>query len=304
MPLKAIISNIALCSLHDGDGVRAVVYFKGCGLNCKWCHNPETNSKKPEIIYTPVKCICCGRCIEVCPSCHIIKDGKMEFLRKNCTGCGKCFEACPTGALSLCGEYKTVSDVFNFVMKDAHYYEATGGGVTLSGGECLLWSDFCAELLKKCKENGVNTAIETALFVDWLKIQKVIPYVDLFYADLKIPNSKKHEKYTGSGNELIIENMQKLTKEAKRVIIRIPLIPTVNDGDEDIKGFAEIIKTLGKIEGVEVLKYNNLAEAKYNGVGKSFYSFAKESQSDEETEEFCKKLRAELADKINVFFEK
>lgn len=302
MSISGNISNISRSSLHDGPGIRTVVYFKGCGLNCKWCHNPETISAKSDILYVPIKCVHCGKCVELCPDCHKIDGNDMLFLRENCKKCGKCAENCPSGALSVSGENRDLEDVFKEISKDSHYFDQSGGGVTLSGGECLLQADFCAELLKKCKENGIHTVIETALFVPWRNIEKVIPYVDLFYTDFKIPDSKKHEEYTAQGNELILENLTKLSTLKKgKIIVRIPLIPSVNDSETDIAQFAEKLLPIAEnFEGIEILKYNSLGISKYKISGKEYTDFGS-AQTDEELVSHCEKLQNALQNKTKVF---
>lgn len=291
MSVSALITNISRGSLHDGPGIRTVVYFKGCAMRCKWCHNPETLSAQKQILYTPSKCIHCGKCIELCPEHHITKGKDMMLLRDGCTACGKCAESCPSLALSMCGEEKNVDEVFEEIKKDFHYYEPSGGGVTFSGGECLLQAQFVAEAARLCRDNKINTAVESAFFVPWENIEKVLPYIDLFFADLKLPNPDKHYKYTGRDNKLIIENIQGLSKKHGNIILRIPIIPGVNDSNEDIDGFAEIIKTFDAgVKAIELLKYNNLAEAKYAVSGKDYVKFADSSQTDEEMRRLCSTL--------------
>ena len=301
MPLSAVISNISRCSVHDGPGIRTVVYFKGCGLRCLWCHNPEAVSPEKEILYAPTKCLHCGRCLAVCPDHHKIVGNDMAFLREGCLACGKCAEVCPSGALTLCGKDMTVSEVMAEIKKDLHYYRQNGG-VTLSGGECLLRPDFVAALLEECKKLSVHIALETALFVPWKNVEKVLPYLDFIFADLKIPDGAKSEKYTGQGNGLIIENLKKLASAAqKKVTVRIPLIPAVNDSDGDIAGFTAILSDIAPdLAGVEVLRYNNLAESKYLISGKRYNDFG-EPQTDAELTAFCDRLRSALSDKCPVF---
>ena len=302
MSLSALITNIARASLHDGPGVRTVVYVKGCGLRCAWCHNPETHSDGPEILFAPVKCVHCGRCIVVCPEHHAVRDGRLEFLRDGCRNCGRCAEACPSGALEVCGIRRTAEEVMTEIRKDLPYYTESGGGVTLSGGECLRQSAFCAEVLRRCREEGIRTAVETALYVPYSAVEAVLPYCGLFFADLKIPDPEKHRRYTGADNRRILENLYALAEAAPgRVTVRIPLIPAVNDSPEDILGFAQrLMPIAGRIEGVEVLRYNTLAASKYALCGKDCADFG-EAQSDEALLGFCEALGKALCGKVKVY---
>ena len=292
MPVTAPITNISGCSLHDGPGVRTVVYFKGCPLSCRWCHNPETQAMKPQILYLPQKCIHCGACLEVCPEHHVIRDGQMVYLREGCTGCGRCAEICPSRALELCGEEKTVDEVFARIEKDRHYYDASGGGVTFSGGECLLHTEFLTRLAEKCHKAGIHTAVESALHVPWEKVAPLIPHIDLSFGDLKIPDPEKHRCYTGRSNDRILENLRRLSREADNIILRIPVIPGVNDSREDLEGFARIIRTFGNgVKEVELLKYNPLAKSKYTFLDEEYTAFSQESQTDSRMRELCDLLQ-------------
>jgi len=301
MYVTAPITNISRGSLHDGPGIRTVVYFKGCGLKCKWCHNPETLKAKKQILYMPQKCIHCGKCIEVCPECHKIDGDDMVFLREKCVSCGKCADSCPSLALTLCGDDKTSDELFSEIIKDKHYFDSSNGGVTFSGGECLLHTDFLVEILKKCKENGIHTAIESAFYVPWENVKKVIPYIDFVFADLKIPNGEKHKEFTGKDNSLIIENIKKLSFIHNDITIRIPVIPGVNDSEADFDGFSKILKTFGEgIKGVELLKYNNLAESKYQISGENYTKFSERPQTEEEMKMLCEKLSEKSG--LNCYF--
>ena len=281
MSVTAPITNISGCSLHDGPGVRTVVYFKGCPLSCRWCHNPETKARRRQILYIPTKCIQCGACVALCPEHHVIRDGQMVYLREGCTGCGRCAESCPSLALNLCGEDKTVDEVFDRIVKDRHYYDASGGGVTFSGGECLLHTPFLELLAGKCHDAGIHTAIESAFFVPWDRIAPMIPLTDMFYGDLKIADPEKHRTYTGQRNDLIVENIRRLSREHSNIILRIPVIPGVNDSEEDLESFGQIIRSFGPgVKEVELLKYNPLARSKYDFLGDNYTSFSDAPQTD------------------------
>lgn len=226
----------------------------------------------------------------------------MQFVREGCKSCARCAEACPAEALTLCGNTMTVDDVMREIRKDSHYYAQSGGGCTLSGGECLLQADFCASLLQACKEEGIHTMIETALFVPWSQIEKVLPYCDAFFTDFKIANPQKHKQYTGQDNKLILQNLQKLLNAFPgNITIRIPLIPGVNDTSSDIADFANALSPFSAtLENIEVLRYNSLAESKYAQSGKSYTNFGK-PQTDEALLGYCRDLKAALNDQVNVF---
>lgn len=296
MSVTAIVSNVSRGSLHDGPGVRTVVYLKGCALRCRWCHNPEALSAQPQVMYAPIKCIHCGRCVEICPEHHRVIGDDMVLEREGCAACGKCAENCPSGALSMSGTRRTLDEVWKEVMRDRHYYQTSGGGITLSGGECLLQADFAAQLLARCREAGVHTAVETALFVTWESIEKVLPMCDLFLCDFKIPDPEKHRAYTGQDNRLILQNFRALTQRAPgRVLLRIPLIPGVNDSEAEMLAFAEKIRDFEEgLQSIELLKYNPMAESKYRQVGMNYEAFGEEAQSDDEVKQLAEALEGAL----------
>lgn len=295
MSVTAMISNISRGSLHDGPGVRTVVYFMGCPLRCLWCHNPETQLPRARTVYNSNKCIGCGKCIEICPEHHIIENGKMTFVLDSCSACGNCVEHCPSCALTVIGEKKSVDEVFEEIKKDIHYYITSGGGVTFSGGECLLYPDFVVALAKKCRAEGIHTTVESAFCVPWENIESVLQTIDMFYIDLKIADPQKHKKYTGKDNRLILDNLQRISQTEKTVVLRIPIIPHVNDSDEDITQFGEVIAEFGKaIQSVELLKYNYLAQSKYDLIGEKYTAFAQKAQTDEQMSRYADMLSEKI----------
>lgn len=300
--MNPLICNIARCSLHDGEGVRTVVYLKGCNLRCLWCHNPEGIRPEKEILLYPSRCIKCGRCAELCPEHHMISGGEPVFIRDGlCVKCGRCADACPNGALLLCGEERTEKELLTEILKDKPYYDNSGGGVTFSGGECLLYPEFLAHTLSLCRKASVDTAVETALCVPWENIEKVMPFTDAFIVDIKHADNDKHRVLTGRGNGLILENLCRLSQLHNNICIRVPLIPTVNDDDENLCNTALIINSLGcGVKKVELLKYNNMAAGKYEALGLTAKIFAAMPQSEEEIRQKRRFFRALLREGIEL----
>ncbi len=266
--MKGIITDIQRFSLNDGPGIRTTVFFKGCNMACLWCHNPETISIKPQIIYYGNNCINCFNCLELCPTKALKQiDNKHVFVRELCNNCGKCTEICFPGALTLSGKEMEPGEVMEEVMQDMEYYQNSGGGITLSGGEVFLQPEFAYKLLETCKENDIHTAIETNLYAPWEKINKLLEVTDLVMFDIKMMDSKEHEKWTGVKNERILDNIKTLSARDISMIVRTPVIPGVNDTIECIKQIAAFILELkGNLLYYELLNFNPLGEFKYKGL--------------------------------------
>lgn len=264
--MQARIVEIKRMAIHDGDGIRTTVFFKGCPLNCVWCHNPESIGFRPQLSYIQKKCIGCGECVNVCKSgAQTIENGNHVFHREKCVGCGKCEEVCLGEALKLYGREMTVSELMPILLEDKDFYENSGGGVTLSGGECLMQADFCAELLKELKHNQIHTAVDTCGFASREAIDKVIPYTDIFLYDVKAFDEALHIKCTGQSNKIILDNLRYLDECGKKVEIRIPYVPEYNSGEmEEIARFLSGLKNVTK---VKVLPYHNYAGSKYEALG-------------------------------------
>lgn len=257
----AIIFDIQRNSFVDGPGIRTTVFFKGCNLKCKWCHNPESQSTQKQMMYYKDKCIGCGKCAEVCPN-----------QLKKCDFCGKCELYCPADARKVCGKEYSAIEVFNEIAKDKIFYENSGGGVTFSGGECMLQTDFLCEILQKCKQEHIHTAIDTAGFVPWESFERVLPYTDLFLYDIKTLKDDVHKEFTGVSNKPILSNLRKLLEVKANVWIRIPIIPNVNDSAEnmkDVKAFLDAFKPIK----TELLPYHKMGEHKYTALGRKMTSF-------------------------------
>ncbi|GAI14355.1 unnamed protein product, partial [marine sediment metagenome] len=255
---RGLIFHIIHGSFVDGYGVRTTVFLKGCHLRCIWCCNPEGQQGHPEIKLTPSECDGCGRCVPICPTNAIQLapkpgDDKLKIDRELCTNCGKCIDVCYTGALSYFGRYITVDELFNIVKKDEQFYRASGGGVTIGGGEPTFQPRFTYSLLRKCKENYIHTAVDTCGYTLASEGLKVLEEADLLLFDLKGIDPKEHLKNTGVSNEPILSNLKRLDAMGKAIIIRVPIIPGYTDSAQNIKSTAEFLSRLKSVERVDLL---------------------------------------------------
>ncbi len=260
---QGTIFNIQKYSIHDGPGIRTTVFLKGCPLVCWWCHNPESQKVKQEIVFWQNKCIACRDCERVCPV-DGVKFDKSGFNldKKKCILCGKCAEVCPSEAIELIGKKITLGEAMKEIEKDMVFYEESGGGVTFSGGEPLLQIDLLDSLLKASKQKGIQTAVDTSGYGPWENFERIMDKVDLFLFDIKHMDDKKHKKYTGVSNESILKNLRKLAQNGNKIWIRIPIIPGINDDDLNIKMTSDYISSLN-IEDVFILPYHSIAMDKY-----------------------------------------
>lgn len=262
-----MIFDIERSSLVDGPGIRTTVFFKGCNLHCAWCHNPESQKATPQLMFYQNKCTGCGTCRSKCPN-----------ALESCDVCGTCALYCPSHARETCGEAYTVERLLAEVVKDKLFYESSGGGVTFSGGECMLQLDFLSEMLKKCKKEGIHTAVDTAGCVPYASFERILPDTDLFLYDIKCFDSETHKRYTGVGNELIKENLGRLFKTEKPIWVRIPIIPSVNDSEDEMRAIKQFLDAIGKPERVELLPYHAMGEHKYAALGKNGQPFSVPSE--------------------------
>jgi len=268
---SGIVTNIQRFSIHDGPGIRTTVFLKGCNLRCFWCHNPETLRTEPELQIFPDRCIGCGACLERCEQqAHVTIDGRRVFHRELCVACGRCADTCYAESLVLVGERRTVTEVVEEVLRDRPFYERSGGGVTLSGGEPLLQLEFARGILARCKREGLHTAIETAASLAWERIAAILPFTDLVMLDIKLLDSKEHRACTGVGNRRILENAVRLGEQGTPLIVRTPIIPGVNDRAESIAPIASFAARLPNLLYYELLPFHPLASGKYQSLGMDY----------------------------------
>jgi pyruvate formate lyase activating enzyme len=284
---QPLIFDIKRYAISDGPGIRITIFFKGCPLSCSWCHNPESQSPEQQNLYTASRCIGAQDCIEVCPNdaLTLAPDGIVTDLNR-CKLCGKCAEACPTKAIEMSGRYYSTHELLQIIEKERVHFEQSGGGVTISGGEPLMFPEYLIELLALCKQAGIHTAVDTSGFEGKEILLKVAEFTDLFLYDLKLMDPILHKKWTGVDNKLILENLKVLIDKKKAVNIRMPLIKNVNAGEQNLLATAQFISELnGKKLSVNLLPYHPIGQGKYKKMGISFDSNGMEELSDSEIEQ-------------------
>ncbi|MBN2206455.1 MAG: glycyl-radical enzyme activating protein [Candidatus Aminicenantes bacterium] len=255
-----VVFDVQRYALHDGPGIRTTVFLKGCPLRCLWCHNPEGQLGDPELVVRPERCLAeCRACLSACPEKAIRKKaGRVRVDAGACRSCGACAEVCPTGALELAGRRISAADAVAEAARDAVFFEESGGGVTFSGGEPLAQPEFLEEMLKACRDRGLATAVDTCGYVPYEILERIEPLTDLFLYDLKVMDAAKHLKLTGADNALILDNIKRLVRSGARVVVRIPVVPGVNDDEDNIVRTAAFLKSLDSPPPVRLLLYHRL----------------------------------------------
>ncbi len=265
--MKAKITNIKRFAVHDGDGIRTTVFFKGCPLACKWCHNPESMGYERQIGYQKDKCVNCLECTRLCEA-NVERELKHIFDRNKCVLCGKCEAVCPNGAFKLYGKEISVDELFEILIEDIDFYKSSGGGVTLSGGECLVQWEVCLELLKRLKEIGIHTAVDTCGYISQSVLKAIVPYTDVFLYDVKAIDKDVHIRCTDRDNQIILDNLEFLDKMGCKIEIRIPFVPEYNDGEMD--KIAQFLGKLSNVTGIRLLRYHNLSKSRYNSLNMDY----------------------------------
>ncbi|WP_313164842.1 trans-4-hydroxy-L-proline dehydratase activase [Sedimentibacter sp.] len=280
------IFNIQKFSIHDGPGIRTTVFLKGCPLKCLWCHNPESQEYEKQILYDAEKCVLCGTCVKVCPKNAIkIEDNILTTDMDKCDFCGLCEIYCIQEARQVVGKHYSVEEVLKEVLKDRIFYEKSGGGVTVSGGEPLMFIDFVEELLKKLKEENIHTAVDTSGAVNFESLERIADYTDLFLYDIKLMDDEMHKKYIKASNKTILENLKKLSKIHNNINIRLPIIEGVNADTDHIERIIDFIKDLN-IKKVNLLPYHDIAKHKYKKLDMDYEEEKMSKPSEEKMQRF------------------
>ncbi len=273
-PKQGRIFNIERFAVHDGPGIRALVFFKGCPLRCDWCSNPESQRVAPEIMINGERCIKtaeCRRCLEACRlgAISFTEKDSPQLDRTRCDSCGDCVQACPAKAIELFGRDWSVAGILETILQDVSFFSRSGGGITLSGGEPLLQPDFAGALLDACRQQGIGTALETCGQVPWASLEKVADSLQTIYYDVKAMDPEVHRRHTGEDNRLILDNLRKLSAfcSKPKIIIRTPVIPGVNDSEENIGLTATLARELPGVKDYELLAYHRFGEGKYRNLG-------------------------------------
>lgn len=268
MHTKGIVFDIKGFAVHDGPGIRTTVFLKGCPLRCDWCHNPESQSERPVLAQFPRNCIGCGKCLTRCPN-GALSRGETQIIidRSRCKGCGLCAQTCYAEALVLRGKIMTVEEVMAEVRKDKPFYDNSGGGMTISGGEPLYQPEFTLALLQAARAEGFHTCLDTSGYAAWAVLEQMLPYVNMVLYDVKSVDPAVHRAHTGRPNSVIMQNLRALAGEAVEIKVRLPLIPGVNDSEQSVRDIAQFLASLKRVPSLEILPYHKLGEGKYEALG-------------------------------------
>ena len=284
------VLDIKRYAIHDGPGIRTTVFLKGCRLSCKWCHNPESQRERPEILYYVDRCTLCGACVSACEHGAIgVMGDRLTLDQSLCVGCGACVRVCPNGARELAGRAMSVEQVVSEVVKDTLFYEESGGGVTLSGGEPLMQAEFTRDIAVRYHELDIHTSLDTSGYAPEKELMKVAGTIDLFLYDIKVVDDAIHLAHTGVSNRGILRNLRMLDEMRKRIWIRFPLVPGVNDDEQSLSDLIDLIGSLRAVEAVQVLPYHRAGEGKYRRLGREYAFLGTEEPSGEDAAAYLAK---------------
>jgi pyruvate formate lyase activating enzyme len=279
--IRGLVFDIDTFAVHDGPGIRMAVYLKGCPLSCKWCHSPESQGTEPELVLTRDRCLLCGRCALACPqSAHVVEDGHHSIARARCAACGRCVAICPSRALAIKGYWISAGEVVAQATRMKPFFDHSGGGITLSGGEVAAQAEFAAAVLAGCREQGIHTAIETSGATSWDRLRSLVERCDLVLYDIKLVDEAAHRQWVGASNRQILDNARRLA--GHKVQVRVPLIPGITDTEENLSGIFATMREAG-LGSVALLPYNTSAGAKYEWLDRD-YEIEAETQTQETLE--------------------
>ena len=295
------IFDIKRFAVHDGPGIRTTVFFKGCPLRCLWCHNPESMRIERQIVFFESKCIGCGECFKRCPNGAVeaTPQGR-SYYRDKCTLCGTCVQYCYAEATVMQGKIVSVEEVIEEVKKDMPFYENSKGGVTLSGGEPMMQPEFCIAILRESKKAGMHTALDTSGYAKWEVFRRILEYVDLVLYDIKHMDPLKHKEYTGLSNELIFANLMKLDKLNIPIEIRMPMIPGLNDSEDNLSAASQFLSEMKNIERIKLLPYHRLGEGKYERLDMEYKMKNIEPPDKARMEQLSEFVKCRVPDEIPV----
>ncbi len=266
--MDGIVFDIKRFAVHDGPGIRTTVFLKGCPLRCLWCHNPESQRLEPELSFDPGECIGCRECLRVCPNqAHVFREGRHILERGRCDACGACAEACCTEAAAQIGRRRTVREVLDEALRDRPFYESSGGGLTISGGEPLVQPGFALALARAAREAGLTVCLDTCGYAPYARLAALLPWVDLVLYDVKASGERNHKRLTGVSNRRILANLKRLGRDGARIWLRLPLVPGINDDAEHLQACAALAREIPGIEWVEIMAYHRLGEDKRRRLG-------------------------------------
>jgi pyruvate formate lyase activating enzyme len=289
------IFDIKKYSINDGPGIRTTIFFSGCPLSCLWCHNPESQSLEPELLYRAGRCLLCGDCIQACPEGAISLDTHSDTIitdRQKCTRCQTCVTTCYSGAREFPGHRMTVQEVMADIEREIPFYDESHGGATFSGGEPLMQPTFLSALLKACRAQEIHTVVDTSGFANWKVFEQIHDDVDLFLYDLKHMNRIRHREVTGVPNDVILENLRRLNSAGSKCIVRIPLVPGINDDEKNLVESGMFLASLPYIQSVEVMGYHDIAQAKYEALGRDYALIGTKAPSEDAMQNAAEVLRS------------